>query len=92
MDAACLNAVYRKHYEAYCRIFERGGLRYLIVEAHSGAMGGSQSHEFMVESEAGEDFIVGLPPLHHRHAVPRSALGPVHSPTPGSTNGHGRRN
>jgi prolyl-tRNA synthetase len=58
MDAAGLDAAYRKHYDAYCRIFERCGLEYLIVEAHSGAMGGSQSHEFMVESEAGEDFIV----------------------------------
>jgi len=61
MDAAGLDAAYRKHYDAYCRIFERCGLEYLIVEAHSGAMGGSQSHEFMVESEAGEDFIVKCP-------------------------------
>jgi prolyl-tRNA synthetase len=58
MDAAGLDAAYRKHYDAYCRIFRRCGLEYLIVEAHSGAMGGSQSHEFLVESEAGEDFIV----------------------------------
>jgi prolyl-tRNA synthetase len=58
MDAAGLDAAYRKHYDAYCRIFDRCGLAYRIVEAHSGAMGGSQSHEFMVESEAGEDFIV----------------------------------
>jgi len=58
MDAAGLDIAYQKHYEAYRRIFDRCGLRYLIVEAHSGAMGGSQSHEFMVESEAGEDFVV----------------------------------
>jgi prolyl-tRNA synthetase len=58
MDAAGLDAAYKKHYDAYCRIFRRCGLEYLIVEAHSGAMGGSQSHEFMVESDAGEDFIV----------------------------------
>ncbi len=58
MDAAGLDAAYQKHYDAYCRIFQRCGLEYRIVEAHSGAMGGSQSHEFMVESEAGEDFIV----------------------------------
>jgi len=57
MDAAGLDAAYRKHYDAYCRIFARCGLEYSIVEAHSGAMGGSQSHEFMVESEAGEDFV-----------------------------------
>jgi prolyl-tRNA synthetase len=58
MDAAGLDVAYRKHYDAYCRIFQRCGLEYRIVEAHSGAMGGSQSHEFVVEAEAGEDFIV----------------------------------
>jgi len=57
MDQAGLDAAYERHYHAYCRIFERCGLRYLVVEAHSGAMGGSQSHEFMVESDAGEDFV-----------------------------------
>src|SRR5690348_5878579 len=58
MDAAGLDAAYDKHYKAYCRIFDRCGLKYTAVEAHSGAMGGSQSHEFMVPSEAGEDFVV----------------------------------
>jgi len=58
LDAAGLDAAYQKHYGAYRRIFDRCGLAYRIVEAHSGAMGGSQSHEFMVESDAGEDFIV----------------------------------
>jgi prolyl-tRNA synthetase len=57
MDQAGLDAAYERHYQAYCRIFERCGLRYLVVEAHSGAMGGSQSHEFMVESDAGEDLV-----------------------------------
>ncbi len=58
MDAAGLDAAYRRHYDAYCRIFSRCGLEFLPVEAHSGAMGGSQSHEFMVKSEAGEDWVV----------------------------------
>src|SRR5579872_1005071 len=57
IDAAGLDAAYDKHYQAYCRIFERCGLEYLVVEAHSGAMGGSQSHEFMVASDAGEDLV-----------------------------------
>src|SRR3977135_3477410 len=57
MDAAGLDVAYQKHYEAYCRIFERCGLKTIAVEAHSGAMGGSQSHEFMVPSSAGEDFV-----------------------------------
>ena len=57
MDQAGLDAAYDKHYQAYCRIFDRCGLEYTVVEAHSGAMGGSQSHEFMVASDAGEDFV-----------------------------------
>jgi len=57
MDQAGLDAAYEKHYQTYCRIFQRCGLEYLVVEAHSGAMGGSQSHEFMVASDAGEDFV-----------------------------------
>src|SRR4051794_5769008 len=57
MDQAGLDIAYDKHYKAYCRIFDRCGLEYSVVEAHSGAMGGSQSHEFMVASDAGEDFV-----------------------------------
>jgi prolyl-tRNA synthetase len=58
IDAAELDVSYKKHYDAYCRIFDRSGLRYVVVEAHSGAMGGSQSHEFMVRTPAGEDLVV----------------------------------
>jgi prolyl-tRNA synthetase len=58
IDAAGLDVSYLKHYDAYCRIFDRCGLKYVVVEAHSGAMGGSQSHEFMVRTRAGEDFVV----------------------------------
>jgi len=58
LDAAGLDLSYKKHYDAYCAIFDRCGLKYMVVEAHSGAMGGSQSNEFMVASEAGEDLIV----------------------------------
>jgi len=57
MDAAGLDAAYEKHYKAYTRIFQRCGLNAIAVEAHSGAMGGSQSHEFMVPSNAGEDLV-----------------------------------
>src|SRR3954451_19478593 len=57
IDPAGLDAAYDKHYQAYCRIFERCGIQYTVVEAHSGAMGGSQSHEFMVASDAGEDLV-----------------------------------
>ena len=55
---AGLDVSYEKHRVAYNKIFERCGLKFIAVEAHSGAMGGSQSHEFMVESNAGEDLVV----------------------------------
>jgi len=58
IDAAGLDVSYQKHYEAYRRIFDRCGLKYMVVEAHSGAMGGSQSHEFAVLTPVGEDQIV----------------------------------
>src|SRR5262249_18187990 len=58
IDPAGLDVSYQKHYDAYCKIFDRCGLKYAVVEAHSGAMGGSQSHEFMVASDAGEDYVV----------------------------------
>jgi prolyl-tRNA synthetase len=58
IDAAGLDVSYKKHYETYCRIFDRCGLKYMVVEADSGAMGGKESHEFMVRTQAGEDQIV----------------------------------
>jgi len=58
IDAAGLDVSYKKHYETYRRIFDRCGLKYMVVEADSGAMGGKESHEFMVRTPAGEDLIV----------------------------------
>ncbi len=58
LDEAGLDASYQKHYHAYCRIFDRCGLEYVVIDAHSGAMGGSQSQEFMVRTPAGEDLVV----------------------------------
>ncbi|MHB8302489.1 MAG: proline--tRNA ligase [Acidobacteriaceae bacterium] len=57
MDADGLDVSYLKHDEVYRRIFSRCGLKFVAVEADSGAMGGSQSQEFMVYTEAGEDLI-----------------------------------
>jgi prolyl-tRNA synthetase len=58
IDAAGLDVSYKKHDAAYRRIFDRCGLKYMVVEADSGAMGGKESHEFMVRTPAGEDQIV----------------------------------
>ncbi len=57
IDAAGLDVSYKKHYNTYTAIFKRCGLDFVVVEAHSGSMGGSQSHEFMVYTDAGEDLV-----------------------------------
>lgn len=57
LDEAGLDESYKKMYDAYCRIFKRLGLDFTIVDADSGAMGGSGSQEFMVKSPVGEDGI-----------------------------------
>lgn len=56
-----LDESYSKMYDAYCKIFSRLGLDYIVVDADSGAMGGSGSQEFMVKSEVGEDTIAHCP-------------------------------
>jgi prolyl-tRNA synthetase len=61
IDWAGLDKSFDDQYKAYCRIFTRCGLKYTAVEASSGAMGGSQSTEFMVRTNAGEDHIVLCP-------------------------------
>ncbi len=58
VDAAGLDVSFDKHFEAYKKIFTRCGLDFVWVDAHSGAMGGTQSTEFMIASDAGEDFVV----------------------------------
>lgn len=58
IDAAGLKASYHAHREAYQRMFDRLQVRYVIVSAVSGAMGGSASEEFLAESPIGEDTFV----------------------------------
>lgn len=60
LDEAGLDRSYRAMFEAYCRIFDRIGVRYRAVDADPGAIGGEGgTHEFMVLSDAGEDTIAG---------------------------------
>ncbi len=54
----CLNTTYQKLITAYKKIYERCGLDFVVVEADSGAIGGKESHEFMVLAESGEDIIL----------------------------------
>ncbi|MCE5259313.1 MAG: proline--tRNA ligase [Chloroflexi bacterium] len=57
-DAASLDEYYPRIYQAYINIFKRCGVQAIPVEADSGIMGGSASHEFMVLSEMGEDTLI----------------------------------
>ena len=56
-DEAGAEACYRRMYDAYNRIFSRCGLSFKVVEADSGPIGGSFSHEFMVLADTGEDLL-----------------------------------
>jgi len=79
IDAAGLDRGFDKHHDAYVRIFARMGLNAVDVEASSGAMGGSESIEFIQRSEAGEDLVVTCESCDYRANVERavSALDPI---------------
>jgi prolyl-tRNA synthetase len=95
LDWDGLDRAFRAHHQAYLRIFRRCGLDPVDVEASSGAMGGSESTEFMVPSPAGEDWIVTCDGCDYRANVERATsqvaevadpaeVGePVRFPTPG---------
>lgn len=65
IDEAGLERSYQKMLTAYQNIYARCGLPALIVEADSGAIGGKDSHEFMVVTETGEDEIIYCPGCHY---------------------------
>jgi prolyl-tRNA synthetase len=93
-----LNHSYQLMYKAYCRIFDRCGLKYLAVEAESGPIGGEASHEFMVLAQNGEDVVLhcaecGYAANQQRAEIgardcsqPSVALAPLRQvPTPGAS-------
>jgi prolyl-tRNA synthetase len=84
IDDAGLDLSYDKHDRVYRNIFSRCGLEFLAVEADSGAMGGSQSQEFMVYTEAGEDLIASCPACGYAANLERatSRLAPVEDLAP----------
>lgn len=65
IDDASAQLSYQKMFEAYERIFRRCGLKTVAVEAHTGAIGGSFSHEFMVPAESGENQIAFCEQCHY---------------------------
>jgi prolyl-tRNA synthetase len=79
IDAAGLDSGFEKHYDAYRRIFARMGLKAVDVEASSGAMGGTVSREFIVRSDAGEDWIVTCATCDYRANLEKatSAVDPI---------------
>ncbi|HNO78779.1 MAG TPA: proline--tRNA ligase [Phycisphaerae bacterium] len=72
-----LNESYERMYEAYCKIYERCGLPYVAVEADSGAIGGDASHEFMVVTDAGEDWLVRTEDGSYAANVERAVMAPL---------------
>ena len=72
-----LDQTYRAMEKAYCRIFERCGLGYTPVEADTGNIGGSESHEFMVLADTGEDAIMSCPSCGYGANVEKAQTGPI---------------
>jgi len=72
-----LEQTYRAMYDAYCRVFSRCGLQYIIVEAETGEMGGSGSHQFTVPCESGEDTIVYTEDGSYAANLERAAVDPL---------------
>ncbi|PLX70251.1 MAG: proline--tRNA ligase [Denitrovibrio sp.] len=83
VDDAGANESYKKMYDAYCKIFERCGLRYKVVEADSGAIGGSYSHEFMVLADTGEDFVISCDSCDYSANVEKAPLKNEYKPFAG---------
>jgi len=76
-DNQSLDETYKVMYDTYCRIFKRCGLEYIIVEAESGEMGGSGSHQFTVPCGSGEDIIVYTEDGSHAANLERAAVDPL---------------
>ena len=73
----CLNETYKVMYDTYCRIFQKCGVKYVIVEAESGEMGGSGSHQFTVPCESGEDVIVHTNDGSYAANIEKAAVDPL---------------
>jgi prolyl-tRNA synthetase len=72
---------YRDMYEAYVNIFKRCGFRFGVVEADSGQIGGSFSHEFMVLADTGEDTIISCDICDYAANLERAEVGTVEKST-----------
>ncbi|MCZ6772469.1 MAG: proline--tRNA ligase, partial [Proteobacteria bacterium] len=75
-----LDETYDRLYAAYCAIFSRCGLPYTVVEAESGPIGGDASHEFMVPTDAGEDYLVQAEDGTYAANLDRAEIAPLDDP------------
>ena len=75
-DDASLDESYKAYEQAYFRIFKRLGLKIIPVKADSGAMGGSGSEEFMVESPIGDDTLIICPKCGYAANVEKAECAP----------------
>ena len=82
---------YKKMYDAYCRIFRRMGLDFRAVEADTGSIGGSSSHEFMVIADSGEDAIVSCASCSYGANVEKAECIPCSAAVPAATKGVPRK-
>ncbi len=76
-EAGGLDETYERMYGAYSTIFGRCGLPYVPVEAESGPIGGDASHEFMVPTDAGEDYLVRAEDGEYRANLERAEVAPL---------------
>ncbi|HKZ18411.1 MAG TPA: proline--tRNA ligase [Geobacteraceae bacterium] len=77
VDGQAADLSYEKMYLAYRRIFERCGLNFRAVEADTGSIGGSSSHEFMVLADSGEDAIVSCSSCEYAANVEKAESRPI---------------
>jgi len=78
VDAASLDEAYEAMRQAYCRIFEACKLEYSVVEADTGAIGGSSSHEFMVLAGSGESAVVRCPKCGYAANTEKASTNPAY--------------
>jgi prolyl-tRNA synthetase len=74
LDRADCDREYENMFAAYSRIFDRCGLRYRPVDADTGAIGGSRSHEFQVLADSGEDAIVSCDGCAYAANIEKAAI------------------
>lgn len=77
-----LHKSYMAMYDAYCRVFQRCGVEYVIVEAETGEMGGSGSHQFTVPCASGEDTTVYTEDGSYAANLEKAAVDPLPRQTP----------